>query len=82
MYVTTIKLQPDYTSNGSVYQLAIPMDIGEMIPADDSVRLLDAVFERMDYTKLYAAYSRYGRIETSPKNLFKVIVYGGMNCIQ
>jgi len=55
------------------------MDIGEMIPADDSVRLLDAVFERMDYTKLYAAYSRYGRIETSPKNLFKVVVYGGMN---
>lgn len=57
------------------------MDIGEMIPADDSVRLLDAVFERMDYTRLYAAYSRYGRIETSPKNLFKVLVYGGMNSI-
>jgi len=55
------------------------MDIGEMIPADDSVRLLDAVFERMDYTKLYAAYSRYGRTETSPKNLFKVVIYGGMN---
>ena len=55
------------------------MDIGDMIPADDSVRLLDAVFERMDYTKLYAVYSRYGRIETSPKNLFKVVVYGGMN---
>jgi transposase len=55
------------------------MDIGEMIPADDSVRLLDAVFERIDYTKLYAAYSRYGRIETSPKNLFKVVIYGGMN---
>jgi transposase len=55
------------------------MDIGEMIPADDSVRLLDAVFERMDYESLYAAYSRYGRIETSPKNLFKVVIYGGMN---
>ena len=52
-----------------------------MIPADDSVRLLDAVLERMDYSKLYAAYSRTGRIETSPKNLFKVIVYGGMNGI-
>ena len=50
-----------------------------MIPADDSVRLLDAVFERIDYTKLYAAYSRMGRIETSPKNLFKVVVYGGMS---
>lgn len=57
------------------------MDIGEIIPADDSVRLLDAVFERMDYEKLYAAYSRYGRIETSPKNLFKIVVYGGMNGI-
>ena len=75
----TINLQSDYTLNGSVYQLAIPMDIGDMIPADDSVRLLDAVFERMDYTKLYAAYSRIGRNETSPKNLFKVLVYGGMN---
>lgn len=59
----------------------MPMDIGEIIPADDSVRLLDAVFERMDYTKLYAAYSRNGRIGTSPKNLFKVIVYGGMNSV-
>lgn len=74
-------LQPDYTLNGSVYQLVIPMDIGEMIPADDSVRLLNAVFERMDYSKLNAAYSRIGRIETSPKNLFKVVVYGSMNGI-
>jgi transposase len=77
----TNNLQPDYTSNGSVYQLVIPTDIGDMIPADDSVRLLNAVFERMDYSKLYAAYSRMGRIETSPKNLFKVVVYGGMNGI-
>ena len=52
-----------------------------MIPADDSVRLLDAVLERMDYRKLEAAYSRYGRIETSPRNLFKALVYGYMNGI-
>jgi len=57
------------------------MDIGELIPADDSVRLMDAVMERMDYNKLYASYSRIGRIETSPKKLFKVIVYGYMNGI-
>jgi transposase len=57
------------------------MDIGEMIPADDSVRLLSAVFERMDFTKLHAAYSRIGRIETSPESLFKIIVYGYMNGI-
>jgi transposase len=57
------------------------MDIGEMIPADDSVRLLSSVLERMDYRKLHAAYSRLGRIERSPESLFKVLVYGYMNGI-
>ena len=74
-------LQSDYTSTGNVYQLAIPIDIGEMIPADDSVRLLNAALERMDYSKLYEAYSRQGRIEKSPESLFKVVVYGYMNGI-
>ena len=59
----------------------MPMDIGEMIPADDSVRLLNAVMERMDYRKLHAAYSRLGKIERSPKSLFKITVYGYMNGI-
>ena len=57
------------------------MDIGEMIPADDSVRLLNAMLERMDYRKLHAAYSRLGRNERSPESLFKVLVYGYMNGI-
>lgn len=61
--------------------MVIPMDIGEMIPADDSVRLLNSILERMDYRKLYAAYSRFGRIEKSPKSLFKIVVYGRMNGI-
>lgn len=74
-------LQPDYTSTGNVYQLVIPMDIGEMIPADDSVRLLNSVLERVNYSKLHAAYSRLGRIERSPENLFKLLVYGYMNGI-
>lgn len=55
------------------------MDIGEIIPADDSVRLLNGVLERMDYRKLRAAYSHLGRIETSPETLFKIVVYGYMN---
>ena len=75
------KLQANYTTDGNVYQLFLPMDIGELIPADDSVRLLSAVLERMNYSKLYAAYSRMGRIEISPKRLFKIIVYGYMNGI-
>lgn len=52
-----------------------------MIPADDSVRLLNAILERMDYKRLQAAYSRLGRIEKSPISLFKVVVYGYMNGI-
>ena len=80
-FVKSTIIQPDYTAFGSVYQLALPMDIGELIPNDDSVRLLDAIMERMDYSKLYNAYSRLGRTETSPKNLFKVLVYGNMNGI-
>lgn len=71
----------DYTSYGNSYQLVLPLDVALLIPADDSVRLLDAVLERVDYGKLYAAYSRIGRIERSPKNLFKVLVYGYMNGI-
>jgi transposase len=55
------------------------LEIGILIPADDSVRLLNAVMERMDYRKLYDAYSPYGRDGTSPKALFKVLVYGYMN---
>ena len=57
------------------------MDIGEMIPVDDSVRLLNSMLERMDYRKLHAAYSRLGRIERSPESLFKIMVYGYMNGI-
>jgi Transposase and inactivated derivatives len=75
------KLQRNYTTDGNVYQLMLPMDIGEMIPANDSVRLLSAVMEGMDYSKLRAAYSHQGRIEISPKRLFKILVYGCMNGI-
>ena len=80
-FVNTKKLQQDYTIDGNVYQLVMPLDIGDMIPADDSVRLLSAVLERMNYHKLHAAYSRMGRIGISPKRLFKILVYGYMNGI-
>ena len=45
------------------------------------MRLLNAVAERMDYREIETAYSRYGRIEYSPKILTKVIVYGYMRGI-
>ena len=57
------------------------LDVALLIPVDDSVRLLNAVFERIDYSKLRSAYSRIGRIERSPESLFKIVVYGYMNGI-
>ena len=77
-----ITSRPNYTLAGCEYQLALPMDVALLIPADDSVRLLNVVFERIDYSKLRAAYSRIGRIERSPESLFKIIVYGYMNGIE
>ncbi|WP_217645104.1 transposase, partial [Pelosinus propionicus] len=76
-----MKIQANYITDTNIYQLVLPMDIGEMIPEDDSVRLLSAVLERLDYSKLYTTYSRMGRIERSPKRLFKILVYGYMNGI-
>ena len=51
------------------------MNLEIIIPSDEPVRLLNAVLEEMDYTKLTATYSRLGRIEYSPRLLFKVVVY-------
>lgn len=67
--------QVDYTANGTEYQVCLPMNLEIKIPADDPVRLLNAVLEEMDYSKLTATYSRLGRIEYSPRLLFKVVLY-------
>lgn len=40
------------------------------------MRLLSAVAEELDYSRLTATYSRLGRIEYSPRLLFKVVLYG------
>ena len=63
-------------------QLVLPIATEILIPANDSVRLLSQVLEGLDYTKLYKAYSHKGRNPAvSPKNLFKVVVYGYMSDI-
>ena len=77
----TLKLQSNYSAIENGYQLWIPLDCSIKIPEDDPVRLLSAVTERMNYRKIMAAYSRYGRIEYSPKILTKVLVYGYMRKI-
>lgn len=53
----------------------MPLNCEINIEKNAPVRLLNAVMERMDYSKLYAAYSRLGKIEHSSKILLKITVY-------
>ena len=58
-------------------QLVLALNSEKMIPEDAPVRLLSAQLEELDYTKLYSAYSSYGRKSAAdPRVLFKVLVYG------
>lgn len=59
----------------------MPMETEILIPSDNPVRLLSAIMEEMDYSKLVATYSRKGRIEYSPRLLMKILVYGYMRKI-
>jgi len=55
---------------------------GKIIPANDSVRLLDEICEELDYRSLMRAYSHIGRRPaTNPITLFKILAYGGMDGI-
>ena len=67
--------QVEYTAYGTEYQVCLPIDLEIIIPSDEPVRLLSAVLEELDYRKLTATYSRLGRIEYSPRLLFKVVLY-------
>ena len=52
------------------------MNLEIIIPSDEPVRLLSAVAEELDYSRLTATYSRSERIEHSPRLLFKIVLYG------
>lgn len=47
----------DYTEFNDNFQLILPLNLENLIPEDDSVRLLSHVLEGLDYRKLYKAYS-------------------------
>ncbi len=62
--------------------MILPLNVEIMIPENDSVRLLSEIMDQLDYSTLHKAYSRRGRRSAvSPRNLFKIIVYGYMNNI-
>ena len=55
----------------------MPLNLEEIIPEDDSVRLLSLILDELDYGELDRAYSALGRKPaTPPRIMFKVIVYG------
>jgi transposase len=50
----------NYNALSGLNQLCLPMDVGVLIPQDDSVRLLAFVLKQLDLKPLYEAYDGYG----------------------
>ena len=73
----------NYGTINRVVQLKIDECFAEnVIPADDSVRLLDQIVEEMDLTPLMRAYSKLGRKPaTAPSTMLKVLLYANMENI-
>ena len=61
-------------------QLKIDESFAEkVIPANDSVRLLDKIVEEMDIGALKRAYNSHGRPPaTPPRTMLKIVLYAGM----
>ncbi|MGX8721008.1 MAG: transposase [Eubacteriales bacterium] len=57
------------------------METEIFIAADDPVRLVSAVVERMDIGKIERSYSQDGRNEYPPRILLKVMIYAYMRLI-
>lgn len=67
------------TSTRNVQLLIDEVFAEKVIPAEDSVRLLDQIIEEMDLSALYRAYERHGRKPaTTPSTMLKVVLYGNM----
>lgn len=66
----------NYNEFNDNFQLILPLNLENLIPEDDTVRLLSHVLEGLDYRKLYKAYSSFGRKPAvEPKIMFKIISY-------
>ena len=75
------KKQVDYTLYEAGRQLKLPMETEIFIAADDPVRLVSAVVERMDIGKIERSYSQDGRNEYPPRILLKVMICAYMRLI-
>lgn len=67
--------QGNYTKLSGFRQVVLSLDYGFQIGPKEPVRLLDAVLEELDYTRLQHLYSSKGRKSLVPPHLlFKVYV--------
>ena len=65
-----------------IHQLGLPISFENIIPDDDSVRLLYDVTEGLNYTDLYKTYSTKARNPVIlPETMFRIIIYGYMEGI-
>ena len=65
-----------------IHQIGFPISFENIIPEDDSVRMLYDVMEGLDYTELNKTYSTIGRNPAVlPETMFAIIVYGYMEGI-
>ncbi len=55
--------------------LLFPHCIGDFIPANDPVRVLDAIVERLDISAIEATYKGGGASSFAPRMLLKVVLY-------
>jgi transposase len=75
-------IQDDCKQETAEYQLVMPINVGILIPEDDSVRLLSQMVEELDLRDLILAYSPKGRNPAvPPRIMFKILVYAYMNRI-
>jgi transposase len=72
-------LQQNINRNGIEMQVVMPLDLGMRIEAEESVRTLVEVTERMDYRKLTQTYQRQPRRgEATAKQMFQIVILGFM----
>ena len=63
-------------------QIVLSLDVGVIIPEDDSVRTLHFITERLDYTELNNLYYKNGALKThKPKLLFQLMLLAYMKQI-
>ena len=71
----------NYTLNEKTFQLKLPIELEQIIPDNDCVRLLGQFVEEMDLTDLYSTYSVIRENQVSPRTMLKILLYAYHECI-